>query len=293
MVFVCILRNFTTHTHSTKDEIQGLIIIFYTRCYRIGIYYLYMEKNTIYDQTAYNDSPYENEVIPEPEDYRLSDDEYKAKMKERKERLDEDKIKRKEERYYEEKMLEILNLEPPEEFIREMKIGSEKKDGKWVDKKSKYIPIDKVYFLLYRTFGLRWNHTITHILLIANSPVVSCRLDCKVPNTSIWFTRSGTGAKPLSQDAGTTKESPVISLLGLQNSAVQLQAPTADSQALKFAASRLGKLFGMHLDRTDYIDYDGFYNPDNNRSNNHKNDIDDEKVYQSSNKIIKPEDLLY
>jgi hypothetical protein len=230
------------------------------------------DDNISYDNKAYQDNPYEYQMMPEPEDIRLSDEEYQAKLKLWEEKNKKDKIKRKPDQLYVEALLDALNNEPPESFIQELKVGSEynKRSKQWEDRFVKFIPIDKVYFLLYRTFGLYWNDEIRNIFLMLNAPVCTVRLHCKVPNTNIWFYRDGVGAKALNQDSPKKKQEgeqqeeryPVSSLMGLQTSAVMLAAPTANSQAIKFASQKLGKLFGAHLDRTDYWDFIGSWNPD-------------------------------
>jgi hypothetical protein len=145
----------------------------------------------------------------------------------------------------------LLNQEPKESWIKIHPIA-----------KTKYIPIERIEFLLTSIFDF-WNVEIKNISLIANSVVVTIRLHYKSLVDGTIQYQDGLGAAPLQTDQGAG----ATDFNSIKSSAVMIAAPAAESFAIKDAAEKLGKLFGKDLNRKDKIGYDNLLNKHNNYSN--------------------------
>ena len=135
----------------------------------------------------------------------------------------------------------LLNHEPKKEWLRMHPVA----------KNVVYIPIERIEYLLTNIF-LVWNVEVKEIKLIANSVVVTVRLNYKDPVTQLMQFHDGIGAAPLQ----TEKNAGAIEFEKIKSNAVILAAPAAESYAIKDAAEKLGKLFGKDLNRSDKIMYD-------------------------------------
>ena len=133
----------------------------------------------------------------------------------------------------------ILNAEPPQNWIKVHPMT-----------KFKYIPIERVEYLLTRIFG-RWKVEVKESGILANSVQVIIRLHYIDPVTGEWDWQDGIGASPLQTNAGAG----AIDFNQIKNAAVQMAAPAAESYAIKDAAEKLGKIFGKDLNRKDEINY--------------------------------------
>lgn len=116
----------------------------------------------------------------------------------------------------------------------------------------KYIPIERVEYLLTRIFG-NWNVEIRATQIVANSVVVTVRIHVinPVSGESMW--QDGIGAAPIQTDkgAGATDWNAV------KTDGVQKAAPSAESYAIKDAAEKFGKIFGRDVSRKTTMDYNG------------------------------------
>jgi len=133
----------------------------------------------------------------------------------------------------------ILNAEPPQNWIKIHPMT-----------KFKYIPIERVEYLLTRIFG-RWKVEVKESGILANSVQVIIRLHYIDPVTGEWDWQDGIGASPLQTNAGAG----AIDFNQIKNAAVQMAAPAAESYAIKDAAEKMGKIFGKDLNRKDEINY--------------------------------------
>jgi len=135
----------------------------------------------------------------------------------------------------------LLNAEPAKGWIKQHPMF----------KKVKYIPIERVEWLLTRIFT-RWWIEVKSIQMIANSVVVTVRLHYQdvLSNETLW--QDGIGAAPLQTDSGAG----AIEWDKVKNDAVMKAAPAAESYAVKDAAEKIGKIFGKDLNRADKIMYD-------------------------------------
>lgn len=135
----------------------------------------------------------------------------------------------------------LLNAEPPKEWIKEHPMF----------KKVRYLPIERVEYLLTRIF-LKWNVEIKSVQVIANSVVTTIRLYYQDPMSDQMLWQDGVGAAPLQTDKGAG----AVDFNAIKSDAVMKAAPAAESYAVKDAAEKIGKLFGKDLNRADKIMYD-------------------------------------
>lgn len=133
----------------------------------------------------------------------------------------------------------ILNSEPPQAWVKIHPMT-----------KFKYIPVERVEYLLTRIFG-KWKVEVKESGILANSVQVIIRLYYIDPVSGDWDWQDGIGASPLQTNAGAG----AIDFNQIKNAAVQMAAPAAESYALKDAAEKLGKIFGKDLNRKDEINY--------------------------------------
>jgi len=135
----------------------------------------------------------------------------------------------------------ILNNEPLKEWVKQHPFA----------KNVKYLPIERVEYLLTRIF-LKWYVEIKSAQVAANSIVVTVRLFYQdvLSNEMLW--QDGIGAAPLQTDKGAG----AVDFNAIKSDAVMKAAPAAESYAIKDAAEKIGKLFGKDLNRADKIMYD-------------------------------------
>lgn len=128
----------------------------------------------------------------------------------------------------------LLNQPPSDGWLKayppEMKI---KGNGK-------YLPIDKVDFLLKYIFG-RTKIEVAEAKQIGDSMHIVVRIHYKDPITGEWDFQDGVGAHPIYPNAGGVKTSTAI----------------AKQAAKKDAADELGAVFGRDLGRKDVIMFTG------------------------------------
>lgn len=116
---------------------------------------------------------------------------------------------------------------------------------------SKYIPIDKIEYLLTRIF-IKWWVEVKDFKIVANSICVSIRLHYVLPYSGEHMFQDGLGAAPLQTD----KDKGAIDFNYIKNAAVQMALPSAESYAIKDAAEKIGRIFGKDLNRKDLMAYD-------------------------------------
>jgi len=135
----------------------------------------------------------------------------------------------------------LLNAEPPKDWVKEHPVF----------KKVRYLPIERVEYLLTRIF-LKWNVEVKVVQVIANSVVTTIRLYYQDPMSDQMLWQDGIGAAPLQTDKGAG----AVDFNAIKSDAVMKAAPAAESYAIKDAAEKIGKLFGKDLNRADKIMYD-------------------------------------
>lgn len=134
----------------------------------------------------------------------------------------------------------LLNQEPPKVWLLDHPMI----------KNYKYLPIEKVEYLLTRIFP-RWWVEIRNTQIVANSVCVTVRLHVINPITGAEEWQDGIGAAPIQTDkgAGATDWNAV------KTDGVQKAAPAAETYAVKDAAEKFGKVFGRDVARKTTMNY--------------------------------------
>lgn len=135
----------------------------------------------------------------------------------------------------------LLNQEPPKEWVKTNDLANG----------SKYIPIDKVEYLLTRLF-VKWRVQVLDYKVIANSVAVHVRLFYTSPITGEELCQDGLGAAPMQTNKGAN----ATDFTQIKNSAVQMSLPAAETYAIKDAAEKIGRIFGKDLNRKDLMAYE-------------------------------------
>ena len=128
---------------------------------------------------------------------------------------------------------------------------------KWVKvhpfvKNYKYLPIDKVEFLLRKIFK-RVKIEVLKTGVLFNSIEVSVRVHYFNPIFQEWDFYDGVGACELQTASGTGGVKPDFS--NVNKSAVQMALPIAKTIAVKDACDHFGNLFGANLNRKDTLQF--------------------------------------
>jgi hypothetical protein len=135
----------------------------------------------------------------------------------------------------------LLNTEPKREWVREHPYI----------KGYKYIPIDKIEFLLRKIF-IRYKIEVTGQGTAFNGVWVTVRVHYVHPVLSEWMYHDGIGACQLQTKSGTSPSD----LININNGAISMAFPIAKTIAIKDACDHFGKLFGCDLNRKDTIPFD-------------------------------------
>lgn len=146
----------------------------------------------------------------------------------------------------------LLNQPVPEKWVKDHPYA----------KGVRYIPIEKVEFLLTRIFQ-EWRIEILSEGQMFNSVYVKVRLHYKNPLTGGWSFHDGVGAV----DVQTAKGESAADLSKIVANAVMKALPAAESYAIKDAAEKLGELFGKNLNRKETLPFQGAYMKETQWSN--------------------------
>jgi len=130
----------------------------------------------------------------------------------------------------------LLNQPPKEEWV---------KQHPYV-KGWKYLPIDKIEWLLQRIFKA-YRIEVTGQGTAFNGVWVTVRVHYQHPITSEWNYHDGIGAQQLQTKSGSSP----AELQNINNGALSMAFPIAKSLAIKDAADHFGRLFGSDLNRKD------------------------------------------
>lgn len=134
----------------------------------------------------------------------------------------------------------ILNQQPPAQWLAEHPMI----------RGYKYIPIERVEWLLTRIFG-KWSVEVKETQILANSVVVTVRLHTVNPLNGEAMFQDGIGAAPIQTDKGAGASD----WNAVKSDGVQKAAPSAESYAIKDAAEKFGKIFGKDVSRKMNLDY--------------------------------------
>lgn len=113
---------------------------------------------------------------------------------------------------------------------------------------SKYIPIDKVEWLLRKIFK-QFRIEVKDQGVAFNGVWVSVRLHYMHPVTRQWEFHDGIGASELQTKQGSSP----ADLANINKNALSMAFPVAKSYAIKDASHHFGNCFGANLNRSDII----------------------------------------
>lgn len=130
----------------------------------------------------------------------------------------------------------LLNQPPKEEWV---------KQHPYV-KGWKYLPIDKIEWLLQRIFKA-YRIEVTGQGTAFNGVWVTVRVHYQHPITGDWNFHDGIGAQQLQTKAGSSP----AELQNINNGALSMAFPIAKTLAIKDACDHFGRLFGSDLNRKD------------------------------------------
>lgn len=132
----------------------------------------------------------------------------------------------------------LLNNRPPDKWVKDHPMAAG----------VKYLPIDKVEFLLTRIFQ-QWRVEVLSYNQLFQSVAVHVRLHFRNPISGEWSYHDGLGAVAIQTDKGAS----AADLSKIKSDAVMKALPAAESYAVKDAAEKLGALFGKDLNRRDAL----------------------------------------
>jgi hypothetical protein len=154
----------------------------------------------------------------------------------------------------------ILNVPPPEKWVK-----THPYIPGW-----KYLPIDKVEYLLAKLFK-SYKIEVMKTGMLMNSVEVTARVHYFNPALNEMTFHDGVGACELQtmKDTGALK----MDMSNVSRGAVSMALPIAKTLAVKDAADHIGKIFGRDLNRKDVLEFQ----PDSKLMDKYANAMSDEK----------------
>lgn len=142
-----------------------------------------------------------------------------------------------------EELTVALNQNPPAEWVKEHPFI----------KGYKYLPIERVEFLLDSLFKGYYRIEVINVGMLLNAVQVTVRVHYKHPITNEWMFHDGLGCSEVQTEKNTG--SLKLDMSNINRGALVMAVPNAKSVAIKDACDHLGKLFGRNLNRKDTINY--------------------------------------
>lgn len=183
-------------------------------------------------------------------------------------------------------MLTVLLNQPPHEKWLKNHPTAKAKDVNGDNVPAKYLPIDKVEYLLTKIFP-KWWVEVLDTKIIANSCCVTVRLFVVDPLTGETRYNDGVGAKSIQTDSGKG----AMDWNYAKDAGVMMALPSAKTYAMKDAAECFGKIFGRDLNRQQIVSYDSLLKTSVNKDDlvelfNLKKDNLDAEELASAERII-------
>lgn len=116
----------------------------------------------------------------------------------------------------------------------------------------KYLPIDKVEYLLKRIFK-DYKIEVLKTGMLLNCVEVTVRVHYSHPITGDWLYHDGVGASEIQTEKGSGHLK--VDMSNINRGAVIMALPNAKSIAIKDACDHLGKVFGSDIMRKDTLNY--------------------------------------
>lgn len=134
----------------------------------------------------------------------------------------------------------ITNVAPPEKWVQTHPFV----------KGHKYLPIDKVEYLLRKIFK-KYRIEVLREGTAFNGVYVVVRIHYLNPASGVMEYHDGIGAAQLQTKSGTSP----ADLVNVNNGAISMAFPIAKTLAVKDACHHFGKIFGSDLNRKDVQDF--------------------------------------
>lgn len=138
-------------------------------------------------------------------------------------------------------VVSLMNEEPPKEWVKKNPYAND----------SMYLPIDKVEYLLNSIFPCKYKIEITDKGIAFNAVYVTVRVHYVDLVLNEWRFHDGIGAKEIQVKSGSSP----ADLQNINKSAVAMAFPIAETEAIKDACHKFGRLFGSDLNRKDTAMY--------------------------------------
>lgn len=133
----------------------------------------------------------------------------------------------------------LINQNPPAKWIKTNPYANN----------AKYLPIDKVEFLLRKIFK-DVDIEVLREGVMFNAVTVTVRIHYTHPVTGIKGFKDGVGASQIQTKKGASP----ADMANINNGAVEMALPKAKTAAIKDACDNLGRIFGADLNRKDIIE---------------------------------------
>ena len=140
-------------------------------------------------------------------------------------------------------LMAVMNQPPLKEWVKEHPYI----------KGYKYLPIERVEFLLKSIFKTNYKIEVLKTGLLLNTVEVTVRVHFKDIVTGEWMFHDGVGAAEIQtqKDSGHLK----LDMSNINRGALTMALPIAKTIAIKDACDHFGKMFGCDLNRKDFIEY--------------------------------------
>lgn len=146
-------------------------------------------------------------------------------------------------------LMVILNQPPVDAWLKPHPTATTKNEkGETVP--ARYLPIERVEYLLSRIFT-KWWVEIKDTSVLANSCCVTVRVYVINPITGATEWNDGVGASPIQTDKGKG----AMDWNFAKSAGVMMALPSAETYAIKDAVEKWGKIFGKDVNRQGNIDY--------------------------------------
>lgn len=133
----------------------------------------------------------------------------------------------------------LINQNPPAKWIKTNPYANN----------AKYLPIDKVEFLLRKIFK-DVDIEVLRESVMFNAVTVTVRIHYTHPVTGARGFKDGVGAKQIQTKKGASP----ADMASINNNAVEIALPIAKTNAIKDACHNLGRIFGADLNRKDILE---------------------------------------
>ena len=136
----------------------------------------------------------------------------------------------------------LMNQDPPSEWIKVNKYANG----------AKYVPIDIVEYLLRSLYPNSHRIELLDQGIAFNAVWVKIRLHYRDLVTGEWMFHDGIGASDVQVKSGSSPSE----LNNINKNAIAMAFPIAESEAIKDASHKLGRIFGSDINRKSEVEYE-------------------------------------